>query len=190
VRRIRSIALVHETLSHAAGDDVPFLEVVRPLVRMVEEGLVGPEHPVRFKVTGDAGNLPATVATSLSVVLNELLQNVVDHAFPAELGSVDGNVLLDLDNDGRMLRITVTDDGAGVPPGFSIALATGLGLSIVRTLVTTDLAGTIDVHRGRDPGPRPGTVVSLAVPVGPGSVEPHDPPLHDAPPRDAKRPPW
>jgi two-component system, sensor histidine kinase PdtaS len=177
VRRIRSIALVHETLSHEAGDDVPFLEIVRPLVRMVEEGLVGPEHPVRFKVTGDGGKLPATVATSMAVVLNELLQNVVDHAYPAELGSVDGNVVLDLDNDGTSLELTVTDDGAGVPPSFSIAVATGLGLSIVRTLVTTDLAGTIDISRGRGPGTRPGTVVSLVVPVGDGSVEPHDPPM-------------
>jgi two-component sensor histidine kinase len=177
VRRIRSIALVHETLSHEAGDDVPFLEIVRPLVRMVEEGLIGPEHPVRFKVTGDGGKLPATVATSMAVVLNELLQNVVDHAYPAELGSVDGNVVLDLDNDGKTLKLTVTDDGAGVPPGFSIAVATGLGLSIVRTLVTTDLAGMIEMRRGRGPGTRPGTVVSLEVPVGDGTVEPHDPPL-------------
>jgi two-component sensor histidine kinase len=183
VRRIRSIALVHETLSHEAGDDVPFLEIVRPLVRMVEEGLIGPDHPVRFKVTGDGGNLPATVATSMAVVLNELLQNVVDHAYPAELGSVDGNVVLDLDNDGRTLRLTVTDDGTGVPPGFSIAVATGLGLSIVRTLVTTDLAGTIDMSRGRGPGTRPGTVVSLVVPVGDGTVEPHDPPILPEGPR-------
>jgi two-component sensor histidine kinase len=193
VRRIRSIALVHETLSHEAGDDVPFLDIVRPLVRMVEEGLVGPDHPVRFKVTGDAANLPATVATSLAVVLNELLQNVVDHAYPPELGSVDGSVVLDLDNDGRKLRITVTDDGAGVPPGFSIADAAGLGLSIVRTLVTTDLAGTIEMSRGRGPGNRPGTVVVLEVPVGEGSVEPHDPPLPpvaaEGPARTAKRPP-
>jgi two-component sensor histidine kinase len=191
VRRIRSIALVHETLSHEAGDDVPFLEIVRPLVRMVEEGLTGPDHPVRFKVRGVAGSLPATVATSLAVVLNELLQNVVDHAYPPELGSTDGNVVLDLDNDGRKLRITVTDDGGGVPAGFSIAVATGLGLSIVRTLVTTDLAGTIDVSRGRGPGPRPGTVVVLEVPVADSAVEPHDPPLlAEGPPRGGKRPGW
>ena len=37
MRRIRSIALVHETLSREAGDDVPFVEIVRPLVRMVDE---------------------------------------------------------------------------------------------------------------------------------------------------------
>ena len=38
VRRIRAIALVHETLSREAGDDVAFVEIVRPLARMVEEG--------------------------------------------------------------------------------------------------------------------------------------------------------
>lgn len=165
VRRIRSIALVHETLSHEAGDDVPFIEIVRPLVRMVEEGLISPEHPVRFKVVGDAGKLPATIATPLAVVLTELLQNVVDHAYPPGLDSVDGNVILELDNNGRDLRVTVTDDGAGLADGFSIESSTGLGLSIVRTLVTTELTGTIDMRLGPGGDSRPGTVVELNVPL-------------------------
>ena len=38
VRRIRSIALVHETLSREDGDEVDFGEIVGPLVRMVEDG--------------------------------------------------------------------------------------------------------------------------------------------------------
>jgi two-component sensor histidine kinase len=177
VRRIGSIALVHDTLSHGAGDDVPFLEIVRPLVRMVEEGLISPEHPVRFKVVGDAGKLPATVATPLAVVLTELLQNVVDHAFPPGIDSVDGQVLLELANDGRELRVTVTDDGAGVAPGFVVESAGGLGLSIVRTLVTTELAGTIEMRQGDGGGMRPGTVVELRVPLASG--EPHEPPLPD-----------
>src|SRR5690606_32804276 len=67
VRRIRSIALVHETLAHEAGDELAFDAIVRPLVRMVEEGLVAPESPVTFEVEGDAGMLPATMATSLAV---------------------------------------------------------------------------------------------------------------------------
>ena len=165
VRRIRSIALVHETLSHGAGDDVPFVEIVRPLVRMVEEGLINPEHPVRFKVIGDAGKLPATIATPLAVVLTELLQNVVDHAYPPGIDSSDGHVSLELDNDGKELRVTVTDDGAGLPDGFAIEASTGLGLSIVRTLVTTELKGTIEMTRGRGEGLRPGSVVALRVPL-------------------------
>ena len=55
VRRIRSIALVHESLSREPGEDVPFIEIVRPLLRLVEEGLQSPDRPVRFTVQGDGG---------------------------------------------------------------------------------------------------------------------------------------
>ena len=82
VRRIRTIALVHETLSREPGDDVAFLEIVRPLLRLAEEGLQSADRPVRFTVQGDGGRLPSTIATPLSVVLTELLQNAVDHGFP------------------------------------------------------------------------------------------------------------
>src|SRR5436853_1239576 len=84
VRRIRSIALVHETLSRASGEEVEFNEIVRPLARMVEEGLLSPDHPVRITVDGDAGELRAEVATPLAVVLTDLLQNAVQHAFPED----------------------------------------------------------------------------------------------------------
>jgi two-component sensor histidine kinase len=165
VRRIRSIALVHETLSREAGDDVPFIEIVRPLVRMVEEGLISPEHPIRFHVSGDAGTLPGTVATSLAVMLTELLQNVVDHGFPAGIDPPGGTVQVELGNDGRELRIDVVDDGAGLPEGFSVEATTGLGLSIVRTLITTELAGSIEMRNSDGDGLRPGTRVTLRVPL-------------------------
>ena len=105
VRRIRSIALVHETLAHEAGDELAFDDIVRPLVRMVEEGLVGPESTVTFEVEGDAGMLPAAMATSLAVVLTELLQNAVDHAYPAGSGAAGGRVCVQLANDGRHLLV-------------------------------------------------------------------------------------
>jgi two-component sensor histidine kinase len=164
VRRIRSIALVHETLSHETGEDVPFIEIVRPLVRMVEEGLVSPDEPVYFKVTGDAGELPAQLATPLAVVLTEALQNVVDHAYGGD-ETRPGQVVIDLANDGRELRVRVMDDGGGLPPGFSVETSTGLGLSIVRTLVTTELGGTIELYTGDGPGGRPGTIVDIRVPL-------------------------
>jgi two-component sensor histidine kinase len=164
VRRIRSIALVHETLSHEAGDDVEFNEIVRPLVRMVEEGLISPDRPVWFQVDGDAGRLPATVATPLAVVLTETLQNVVDHAYPPEADLGEGRVTVELDNDGSSLHVRVTDDGVGLPAGFDLDTTTGLGLSIVRTLITSELGGTIDMSVGSGPPDRPGTVVDLRVP--------------------------
>jgi two-component sensor histidine kinase len=173
VRRIRTIALVHETLSREASDDIPFTDIVRPLARMAEESLQSPDRPMRFRVVGDGGRLPATIATPLAVVLTELLQNAVDHAFHDR--SRPGSVVVLLQNDGTTLSVDVVDDGAGLPAGFSLDQATGLGLSIVRTLVTTELAGSIEM-RAVEPadhaeaGIQPsehGTVVSLQVPVTP-----------------------
>ncbi|MCY4193442.1 MAG: histidine kinase N-terminal domain-containing protein [bacterium] len=162
VRRIRAIAVVHEILSRDASGDVPFVEIVRSLVRMVEEGLTGPDRPVEFKVAGDAGELGADVATPLAVVLNECLQNVMDHAYPEPPG---GRVQIELGNDGERVRVRVTDDGVGLPPGFDMDSADGLGIAIVRNLVSTDLGGSLTMSSGDVGLPRPGTVVEVAIPL-------------------------
>ena len=51
VRRIRTIALVHESLSREPGDDVTFIEIVRPLLRLAEESLQSPDRPVQFSLS-------------------------------------------------------------------------------------------------------------------------------------------
>ena len=162
VRRIASIAVVHETLAHAIGDEAPFVEVVRPLVRMVEEGLSSPDQPIHFRIAGDAGVLPAHIATPLAVVLTELLQNVVEHAYPPGFDDRPGQVLVELGRDGATVRVRVVDDGVGVPQGFAVARASGLGLTIVRTFVESDLGGTIEMRPRM--GAR-GTFCELLVPV-------------------------
>ena len=159
VRRVRSIALVHEILSREAGEDVPFLNVVQDLTRMAEEAFAIPDHPIRCRIEGDPGNLPATVATPLAVVLNELLQNAADHAFPE--GGGGGEVVIGLERSGPELILQLRDDGAGLPEGFDLDAATGLGLSIVRTLVTSELAGTISMA----PALGGGTVVTISIPI-------------------------
>jgi two-component system, sensor histidine kinase PdtaS len=173
VRRIRTIAVVHETLSREAGDDVNFVDIVRPLLRLSEEGLQSQDRPIRFTMHGEGGRLPTTVATPLSVVLIELLQNAIDHGFPE--GSAGGDVVVDLSRIGAVLNIAVINDGVGLDPGFELNKATGLGLSIVRTLVTTELGGTIMMRSGTkadfvavgidDARDGTGTVVHLTVPI-------------------------
>ena len=163
--QIVSHPLVHDILAREAGEDVPFVEILRPLVQMVEEGLVGPDRVVTFELVGDAGTLPAVITTPMAVVVNELLQNVMDHAFVGlgEDGGTDGHVRLEMANDGHQLEIRVIDDGVGLPEGFTIDKAKGLGLSIVRALVTSDLEGTIDMFEPPEGGP--GTVVELRIPT-------------------------
>ena len=80
-RRVRSIAIVHEILSRDPGEQVPFDEIVTSLIRMAEDSVVL-SRPLTFDVVGVLGEVPADVATPLAVVLAELLQNAVEHAFP------------------------------------------------------------------------------------------------------------
>jgi two-component sensor histidine kinase len=168
-RRVRSIAVVHEILSREPGDEVPFDEIVTALVRMAEDSAVS-GHGVDINVTGDIGEVGADVATPLAVVLAELLQNAVEHAFVSDSpdGSATtasagptpaGRVDLVLANDGRRLTLQVRDDGIGLPDDFDIEDTRSLGLSIVRDLVTTQLGGTIVMES------RAGTLVTLDIPL-------------------------
>jgi two-component sensor histidine kinase len=166
VRRIRSIALVHETLSAGASQEVDFGDIVRQLVRMVGEGIGSDERPVRLTVEGDPGEVRAEVATPLALVLTELLQNALEHGFPAESfgdRQVPARVVVTLANDGTQLVVRVADNGVGLPPGFTPDGST-LGLTIVRALVTTDLDGTIAMDSDG------GTVVDVRVPVEPSAT--------------------
>ena len=168
VRRIRSIALVHETLSAGASQEVDLGEIVRELVRMVGEGIVSDDHPVRLKVEGDPGEVRAEVATPLAVVLTELLQNAVEHGFPRERFAAGNNeadplVTVSLANDGTELLVRVADNGVGLPAGFALD-GSRLGLTIVRALVTTDLDGTIGMESDG------GTTVEIRVPVEPSAT--------------------
>jgi two-component sensor histidine kinase len=99
----------------------------------------------------------------MAVVLTELLQNTADHAFPADRPRerVD-RVWVEMDHDEADFVIRVVDNGVGVPEGFSVERAKGLGLSIVRALVTSDLRGTIDIF---EPVGSHGTIVELRIPL-------------------------
>lgn len=163
-RRIRSIAIVHETLSRDVGDVVRFGDIVRPLVRVVEESLSSPDVSIRFTVEGDAGELPGEVATPLAVVLNELMQNAVDHAYAGREGG-KGSVRVRLAREGDEVVLDVADDGVGLPERFSLDGSKGLGLSIVQALVTGELGGSIEMRRGV------GTEVHVRVPVAMPRVE-------------------
>jgi two-component system, sensor histidine kinase PdtaS len=162
-RRIRAIAVVHETLSRGATDIVRFDDILQPLVRMVQEAVATHETDLCFEVIGDAGVLPGDLATPLAVVLNELMQNAAEHAFPSGVGCAaphaSGRVSVHLARDDAGVAVDVVDNGVGLPPGFAIERSVGLGLQIVQALVTTELGGSIELHGDE------GTRVHITIPI-------------------------
>jgi two-component sensor histidine kinase len=156
VRRVGSIALVHETLSQAFEDAVDFDAVADQLAGMVAE-LGAQGATVRPRREGSFGTVPATVATPLAMVLTELLQNAVEHGFAGGRGEVT----VTAERPSGRLRVAVEDDGRGLPPGFDVDASASLGLSIVRTLVESELEGRLRIGDL----PSGGTRVSIDVPV-------------------------
>ncbi|MEP6760871.1 MAG: histidine kinase N-terminal domain-containing protein [Sporichthyaceae bacterium] len=158
-RRVGSIALVHETLSQTMHDSVDFDEVADRIAEMVG-GIDDADRPVTVTRTGSFGAVPPEVATPMSLVLVELLQNAVEHGLADEGGAVD----LRVHRDGNGLTVTVTDQGRGLPPDFDPDHAGGLGLQIVRTLVESELGGRLALQPGSS-GRGCDATVSVPVPV-------------------------
>ena len=166
VRRVGSIAIVHETLSQTLDERVEFDEIADRVLAMVADfsasgstttagGVAAGQ--VRPRRVGTFGVLDAHIATPLAMVLTELLQNAFEHGLDGGAGTLLEVTAL---RAPKNLTIDVVDDGRGLPAGFDPHTAGNLGLQIVRTLVQGELGGSFDM-RNRDDG---GTIVSIELP--------------------------
>jgi two-component sensor histidine kinase len=146
VRRVSSIAVVHETLAGSREDVVDVDDVLDRVLPMLGDlTSVGPA--ARTRRLGQFGELPAEAATPLVLVVTELLHNAAEHAFPD--GS-PGSIELVAERNGDDLVVRVRDDGRGLPEGFDPSTSDGLGLQIVRTLVASELGGSLVMGRPAD----------------------------------------
>ncbi|WP_235735880.1 sensor histidine kinase [Nocardioides alcanivorans] len=160
VRRVGSIAIVHETLSQAVEENVDFDEIVERLGHMVTDvSTVGEQ--VRVERVGNVGVLPSETATALAMVITEVLQNAVEHGY---VDGDSGRIRLVADRLVGRLHLVLEDDGCGLPDGFDLDSSTSLGLSIVRTLVESELGGLLTIEPAHPPLEH-GTRVSLDLPV-------------------------
>jgi two-component sensor histidine kinase len=163
VRRVGSIAIVHETLSHTPEEIVDFDDIAERVAAMAGE-LSAPEARVTPVLSGRFGLLPAAVATPLALVLTELLQNALQHGLAhSPVATPAGTLKVIVDRAPAGLTVTVEDSGVGLPEGFRLDTATSLGLQIVRTLVVSELGGRLEIS----PRAGGGTAVRVALPLEP-----------------------
>ena len=159
VRRVASIAQVHEALSMSVDEEVNLDEVIDRILPIMND-VARVDAPIRINREGALGVLDADRATALVMVVTELVQNAIEHAF--ESSAKRGCVTIRAERSARWLDIVVHDDGRGLPSGFSLEKSDRLGLQIVRTLVSAELDGSLGMHDVADGG----TDVVLRVPIG------------------------
>lgn len=135
--RVKSIAAVHQMLSVEHIEEVDIYRLAERIGETIVQDLSGPGHQVSIQVEGEHLLLPSKQATSLALVLSELVTNAVQHAFNGQ----GGHVRITLHARGPEVVVSVEDDGRGLPPGFDPERDAHLGLRIVRDLVYRDLRG-------------------------------------------------
>lgn len=140
VRRVASIAIVHETLSTSSAEEVAFDDVYD---RIIPNAVSLSSRPITYTKEGSFGTLEAQVATPLALVITELIHNSLEHG----LAQTGDSLLTKVENLGTALRVSVIDNGVGLPAGFSFENSSNLGLQIVRTLTENELKGSIKLER-------------------------------------------
>lgn len=139
VNRILSMSVIHEFLSQDEHQPINIREVCQRIVNQVGQVATQPGQAIETNVSGPNIRLPAEQATATAMVLNELLLNAIEHGLHDQ---PSGHIEIQLADLGDSVRISVMDDGIGLPEDFEFQSQNSLGLQIVNTLVTDDLKGT------------------------------------------------
>lgn len=152
MHRVYSIAAVHEVLSERGFNLVNVKDVLLRLVSMLYGSLTAPQLTLQVDVEGQSLDLSSRVATNVALVVNELVQNALDHAFP---GREYAHIIITLTHTTPTIIITVQDNGIGLPTTYQ----PGLGTEIVTTLIQEELQGQLTYQSSPT-----GTLVTIQLP--------------------------
>jgi two-component sensor histidine kinase len=142
INRILSVAVIHEFLSLDENQSINVRDVCQRIMAQTREVLL-PDQRIEFTVEGPAIYLPSQQATACALVINELIQNALEHGFENRRR---GEVRLTLTDSGDRVGVEIWDDGHPLPDDYSLDMPGSLGLQIVRSLVQSDLHGQLKLE--------------------------------------------
>jgi two-component sensor histidine kinase/HAMP domain-containing protein len=151
--RVARLADVHNLLAGRGAQPVEVRELAEVVAKNVLAAIPGGVR-IQWRVIGIAIRIPPSQVTPVALVLNELLTNCAKHAFP---GRPTGSLTILVAREGDQAVLEVRDDGAGLDLS---RVPAGLGLTIVRTLATQNLKGSVTFSMAAEGG----TVVRIRFP--------------------------
>jgi PAS domain S-box-containing protein len=142
--RIRSMALIHEQLYRSTDvARIDFAAYVHELVGHLNQGLARETAPVAIRLEVQPLLLPLDLAIPCGMIVNELVSNAMEHAFPDCRG---GEIRVGLALDEAGYHLTVADNGVGMQGAPSDGEATSMGLKVVQALAR-QIHGKLEVQR-------------------------------------------
>ncbi|HEV2238950.1 MAG TPA: GAF domain-containing protein [Ktedonobacterales bacterium] len=145
IGRIQGIAATHDLLSREQVAIAAVDDIARKIVAIVQSNLVPPQLHLEMRVAPSTVQVPSQQATTLAIILNELIANAIEHGFGAR---ARGHIVITAARAGEDILVSVADDGQGVPAGFDAATSDSLGLQLVRSLGRSDLDAEFALRSG------------------------------------------
>ncbi|WP_101696900.1 sensor histidine kinase [Clostridium minihomine] len=139
ISRIYSISLTHEILAHNSVDYIDIKEMLSRMFNSSMSFIVPEGLDLNLELFGDEISLQSDTVMAIAMVVNELIQNCIKHAF---ISRQTGRVTLTIVKGDIYSCITITDDGAGCS---GTGNRSGMGLKLVKSLVKDKLKGDIDI---------------------------------------------
>jgi two-component sensor histidine kinase len=156
--RVHAVARAHERLYQT--DDVEHLDAghyIEQVCGDVDESLAN----CTIHVDAEHDVLIATDrAIPLALMVNELITNAAKHAYASRMGC---EIWVSLVQDAGTIRMSVRDEGIGLPSDFDIGKSNGLGMRLVRAF-TNQLSATISINSDAK-----GTEFVVVIPLVPTS---------------------
>lgn len=138
VSRIKSISLVHDLLSqnNYGGNTVVMDKLIDELL------VLWGEHDVLVRKDIEPLHIAYNKATSLAMIVNELISNSFKHAYDDNQIKI---LSIQCRQEGDVVVLRIADNGHGLPEGFSMMSDNSVGMSIIGML-TKSLRGTIQAE--------------------------------------------
>ena len=144
--RIKTMSSIHEKLYKSMNfADVDIQEFVEDLIKNVSGSLKAIDKEITVKHFVEIEKLNVNKAIPCGLVLNELISNAFEHAFPnVEEGEVE---VIFKEKDG-LYYLCVEDNGIGMPNGILTNTRPSLGLTLVQSL-SEQIYGDLTVSEGK-----------------------------------------
>ncbi|MBI5592841.1 MAG: transporter substrate-binding domain-containing protein [Deltaproteobacteria bacterium] len=145
INRIKSMALLHQKLYQAKNlSRIDLGDYIRDLARMIVKSHARKPEAISLQMDLESVSVLIDAAMPCGLIINELISNALEHAFPGEReGKI--RVVLRRKADAE-IEMRVEDNGVGLPEGLDIRKCDSLGLESVVQLTEHQLRGQVEVQ--------------------------------------------
>jgi len=138
INRVLAVAAVHDLLSRENLDTISVRKIADSILTATKQSLTMPNKRIDMRIEGPDLLLSSHQANSVALVLNEMVQNAVEHGFAI---TNEGSILVRLTEFPEEWLLEVRNDGDPLPPNFDPMKNRDLGLQIIESLTRGDLNG-------------------------------------------------